>query len=124
MYMHLFPYVVPSPTVEVTSIDAVELGESATLECNATVAREITSRVDIRWITMDRFNSYTRVRTVENVTASIMNDLAIYTDKLVTPSLSVNDRGRTYYCEVIINNGATNAFDTIILDFTSTYVHK
>ena len=87
--------------------------------------RGITSRIDISWIRVNGYN-YTTVRTVENVAANIVNDsAAIYTDQLVTPPLSVNDRGGAYYCEVIINaTFGTSAYGVAILDFTGTYVYK
>ena len=45
--MDILFFTVPSPVVEVTSIDAVEFGQATTLECNVIAARGITSRVDI-----------------------------------------------------------------------------
>ena len=86
--------------------------------------RGIISRVDISWIAFNGYR-YITVRTVEDVTANIVNNSAVYTDQLVTPPLSVNDRGISYYCGVIINaTFGTSVYDEIILDFTGTCVHK
>ena len=118
MYIRMFTslFIVPSPTVEVASIGTVEFGIAAVLECNAIAVRGITSRVDISWIRVDAYN-YTTVKTVENVTANLINNSTIYTDQLVTPSLSVNDSGRVYYCVVTVNRNSYN--DSIVLDFIS-----
>ena len=68
-------------------------------------------------------NNYTIVRSVEDVTANIVDNSAVYTDQLVTPPLSVNDSGRVYVCAVSINStiGATS-YGTIILDFIGMYI--
>ena len=90
-----------------------------TLECSAVAVRGITSRVDIIWTT-----GFRTVRRVEGITATIMNNSAIYTDQLVTPPLSVNDNGRVYRCQVVINaNFRINAFGSIVLDFIGTYMY-
>ena len=115
--MDIVFFTVPSPVVEVTSIDAVEFGKAATLECNVIAARGITSRVDIVWLIFTGYN-YTIVRAVEDVIANIVDNSAVYTDQLVTPPLSVNDSGRVYICGVSINStfGVTS-YDTIVLYF-------
>ena len=110
-------FTVPSPVVEVISIDTVEFGQAATLECNAIAVRGITSTVDIGWITFTG-NNYTIVRIVEDVTANIVNNSAVYTDQLVTPPLSVNDSGRVYICAVSINSTfGVSSYGTTVLDF-------
>ena len=110
--MHLF-LTVPTPAVRVTSINTAEFGETATLECNAIAARGITSRVDIIWTT-----GFTTVRRVEGVTTNTTNNSAVYTDQFVTPPLSVNDDGRVYQCQVVINsNFFIRGFGNIVLDF-------
>ena len=73
--------------------------------------------MDIGWIIITESN-YTIVRAVEDVTANIVNNSAVYTDQLVTPPLSVNDRDKVYLCGVSINSefGLT-FYETIELDF-------
>ena len=120
MYVCLFT--VPSPVVEVTSIDTVEYGKVTTLECNAIGVRGITSRVDIFWLIYNYYN-YTILRQVDNVTANIVNNSAIYTDQLITPPLSFNDSGRVYVCAVNITATlGVNSYGTFVLDFTGKYV--
>ena len=103
--------------MEVTSIDAVEYGQTTTLECTALAGRGITSGIDIIW-TYGGLNSAI-VRRVDNVTANIVNNSAVYIDQFTTPPLSVNDSGRIYYCFVSINATYSNgSYDTIKLDFT------
>ena len=74
----------------------MEYGQAATLECNVTAARGIISRVDIIW------SNGLIVKAIENVTANIVNNSAIYSDQLVTSPLLVNDSGRVYHCIVSI----------------------
>ena len=58
------------------------------------------------------------VRRVDNVTANIINNSAVYTDQLVTPPLSVNDNGRVYYCVVnITTTSSINGYDNFVLNF-------
>ena len=121
MYLYICLFTVPSPVVEVTSIDTVEYGKAATLECNAIAVRGITSSVNIQWITVYNYN-YTTVRRVDNVTANIVNNSAVYTDQLVTPPLSVNDSGRAYYCVVSINASfGVSSYGIFVLDFTGRH---
>ena len=81
--------------------------------------RGITSRVNIIW--RNRLNS-TILRQVEDVTANISNNSAVYTDQLITPPLNVNDSGKVYYCEVSINSTfKITSFDRFVLNFISKY---
>ena len=118
--MYFLFFAVPSPVVEVTSIDAVEFNKATTLECNVTAVRGITSRVDLSWLTLTE--NYTIVRAVEDITANIVNNSAVYTDQLVTPQLSVNENGRVYYCVVSINS-TLEVNGTIVLDLTGKLLH-
>ena len=107
---------VPNPVVQITSTDALEYGKTATLKCSVIAVRGITSRVDIIWLT--GYN-YTILKTVDNVTANIINNSAVYIDHLTTPPLGVNDNGRVYYC--IMNISTTtrlNGFAGFTLKFT------
>ena len=80
--------------------------------------RGITSSVNIQWITVYNYN-YTIVRRVDNVTANIVDNSAVYTDQLVTPPLSINDSGKVYYCEVNINATVGDSiYGIFVLDFT------
>ena len=113
LHAYICLFTVPSPAIDITSVDSVEFGKATTLECNVIAVRGITSRVDIIWRTGN-----TTVRRVDGVTANIVNNSAVYTDQLITPPLSVNDSGRVYICEVRINtNFGVNGFDYFALDF-------
>ena len=113
-------FTVPSAIVEVISIDTVEYGKVTTLECNAIAVRGITSSVNIQWITVYNY-SYTVVRRMDNVTANIVDNSAVYTDQLVTPPLNINDSGRVYYCGVIINATFGVSYGIFVLDFIGKY---
>ena len=116
--MYFLLYAVPSPVVEVTSIDTVEYGKAATLECNAIAVRGITSSVNVQWISVYNY-SYAVVRRVDNVTANIVGNSAVYTDQLITPPLNANDNGRVYYCTVNINaTFGVSSYAVFVLDFT------
>ena len=118
----LFVFSVPSPVVEVTSIDTVEYGKATTLQCNAIAVRGITSSVNIQWINVYNY-SYAIVRRVDNVTANIVGNSAVYTDRLMTPPLNANDNGRVYYCAVNINAiFGFSSYGVFVLDFTGMYV--
>ena len=111
-------FAVPSPVVEITSIDTVEYGKATTLECNAIAVRGITSSVYIQWIAVSNY-SYAIVRRVDNVTANIEGNSAVYTDRLMTPPLNANDNGRVYYCEVNINaTFVISSYGVFVLEFT------
>ena len=112
--MYIIFFTVPSPVVEVTSIDTVEYGKPATLQCNVIAVRGIASRVDIIWMT-----EFSTLRRLNNVKANIISNSAVYNAYLVTP-LSVNNRGRVYYCGVSINTpSGVNFFNgSIALDFS------
>ena len=111
-------FTVPSPVVEVTSNDTVEYSKAATLECNAIAVRGITSSVNILWIIVYNYN-YTVVRRVDNVTANIVDNSAVYTDQLVTPPLSFSDSSREYRCVVSINaTVGDSSYAIFVLDFT------
>ena len=74
------------------------IGDPLTLDCTVTAVRGISSSVDIIWTTGGRV-----VRRVDNITADIENDYAIYTDSFEISSLSAIDNGREYQCTVVIN---------------------
>ena len=71
-----------------------------TLKCIITAARGISSAVEIIWTN----NTEGRVvRRIDNITADIENDSAIYTDSFEISSLSAIDNRRQYQCTVVIN---------------------
>ena len=74
------------------------IAEPATLDCTVTAVRGISSSVDIIWTTGSR-----KIRRVDNITADMENDSAIYTDSFEISSLSAFNNGREYQCTVAIN---------------------
>ena len=107
---------VPNPIVQITNTDTLEYGKTTTLKCSVVAVRGITSRVDIIWLT--GYN-YTILKTVDNVTANIINNSAVYIDHLTTPPLGVNDNGRVYYCVMNISTTSRfNGFAGFTLEFT------
>ena len=110
-------FIVPTPLVQITVFDNygisgddafgqsgdsiwrnVTIGDPLTLDCAVAAVRGISSSVDIIWTTGGRV-----VRRVDNITADIENDNAIYTDSFEISSLSAIDNGREYQCTVVIN---------------------
>ena len=118
-----FTFVVSVPVVQVTIFDNailgnetlgnVTIGDPLTLDCTVTAVRGISSSVDIIWTTGGRV-----VRRVDNITADIENDYAIYADSFEISSLSSIDNGREYQCTVVINaNLPINSSDQITVVF-------
>ena len=101
-------FVVPSPLVQISlhdnkilgneSVGDLIIGDPLTLDCTVTAVRGISSLVDIIWTTGSRV-----VRRVDNITADIESDSAIYTDSFEISSLSAIDNGTEYQCRVVIN---------------------
>ena len=82
-----------------TAPDTQLVGESLTLKCSATTVRGISSRVDIIW----RSNGIILAKT-EGVSVSLTeNNSALYVDIYEIPLLTTAEDGRTYQCEIMIN---------------------
>ena len=64
-----------------------------------TTVRGITSRVDFTWSS----NGATLQTEGKSGRDFAIQDLDVYSDTYTIPSLSVNDDGRTYQCEVVID---------------------
>ena len=93
--------------MNITVPNNLTTGQSVVLDCSAVTVKGITSRVDIAWY------SVWQVRRVNNVTASIINDTAVYRDSLNISSLTRQHDGRVYSCQVIINT------DPLLINLTS-----
>ena len=80
------------------------------MECNATVVRGVTSRLDFTWRSDSRI-----VRTAEG-TRSTVNRL-MYIDNYTTGMLNEGDIGVVYYCTASLDNEqGTMATVNITLD--------
>ena len=105
----------PNPVVLVTTLDDQVLGDPLTLDCTVIAVIGISSAVDIIWSVDGR-----TVRRVNDTSATIRNNSAIYTDSLVLPELTVLDNGRNYQCRVLINKSPPVIFvGSMMLDFPS-----
>ena len=117
--------IVPIPLIKVATfgignelLKNVTIGDPLKLDCTVTAVRGISSSVDIIWTTGSRV-----VRRVDNITADIENDYAIYTDSFEISSLSAIDNGREYQCTVMINaNQPVYNSDQIMLIFPGEYM--
>ena len=99
-----------------TAPNTQTVGQSLTLQCEVTTVRGITSRVDIVWSADGGMLERTSLTS-----SSMTTDTMIYTDAYTISTLSTDDEGRVYECEVEIN--ATTpviANDYITLDVTGT----
>ena len=104
-------------TLENDTLENLTIGDPLTLDCTVTAVRGISSSVDIVWSTRGR-----EVRRVDNITADIENDSAIYTDSFEISSLSAIDNGREYQCAVVINaNQPIYSSDKITTNFTGEH---
>ena len=115
-------FTVPIPLVQITTgnetLGNLTIGDPLTLDCTVTAVRGISSSVDIIWTTGGRV-----VGRVDNITADIENDSAIYTDSFEISSLSAIDNGREYQCTVVINTSQpVNSSDQITLIFSGDYI--
>ena len=103
---------VPRPSVNVTALSNQTVGQSLTLQCEATTVRGITSRVDIVW----RDGDGTVLRRTNDTTA---DNSSVYTDSYNISQLSTTDNSRVIQCEVVINTSpSTMGSDNITLDVT------
>ena len=104
---------VPNPVVLVTTLDDQVLGDPLTLDCTVITVIGISSAVDIIWSVDGK-----TVRIVNDTSATIKNNSAIYNDSLVLPELTVLDNGRTYQCRLLINKSPSIIFSgSMTLDF-------
>ena len=102
---------VPSPSVNVSTLDTQTVGQSLTLECNVNTVRGTTSRVDIIWSSddtdveiMEGSGDGRILERMEGVNVSSTTDNSVvYTDTYNISQLSTTDDGREYQCEVVIN---------------------
>ena len=121
----MYSFVVPVPLVQITifdngngTLENLTIGDPLTLDCTVTAVRGIFSSVDIIWTTGDRV-----VRRVDNITADVKDDNAIYSDSFEI-SLSAIDNGREYQCTVAINaSQPVTSSDQITLIFPGEYTY-
>ena len=120
MYANFAAYffIIIVPTTYGLSLNAHHVqivGQSLTLECSVTTVRGITSRVDMVWSSnrrvLNKENNISKDSTTEN--------FVVYSSTYIISPLSINDYGRTYQCEAIINSKPpVTAYDNVTLDVT------
>ena len=111
--------IVPIPNVEMYIPENQLVGQSLTLECNGTVVRGITSRVDIVWS-----SNGVELRRIMGATPNSTSDNSeVYEDAYDIPLLSTSDDGRVIECEIIIMTTPSIivAAKSITLDVTSKW---
>ena len=86
--------------------------------CNVTTVRGITSRMDIVWS-----SDGLELKRIEGMQSSVENNSFVtYMDPYIISPLGTDDEGRSYQCEVIINQVVAIAVnDSIILDVTGEF---
>ena len=105
-------YLVPTPSVSVTTPNTQIVGLVAILECSVTAVRGITSRVDIIWSRDDVVLNRTN-----NTSPTMTDNSLIYTDTYTISLLTTTDDGREYECTVVINaSPEVTATGSITLD--------
>ena len=85
--------------MNITVPNNLTTGQAVTLDCSAVTVKGIISRVYIVWY------SGGQVRRLNNdVTASIINDTAVYRDSFNISSLTGKHDNKAYSCQIIINS--------------------
>ena len=93
------------------------VGQLLILKCEVTTARGITSRVGIVWS-----SDGSKLRIINGVTSSIINNSMLLRDTYTIPQLSTTDENKEYQCEVSIDTQPpVTANDSVTLNVTGKY---
>ena len=99
--LFIYTTLVPTPTVMITASNVQIVGQSLELTCSGTIIRGITSEVDIVWKSngteLNRSNGINLIPTESGTSLMYMNTYNI-------AQLSTYDKGKVYYCELVINS--------------------
>ena len=113
--LFVFFVLVPDPVVKVFAPSIQTVSNPLTLECNVSTVRGITSSMDTVWSS----NGFELKRSEGMKSNLIKNDSVLYMDSYTIPQLGTVDEGRTYQCEIIINQMLPiTVNDSITLDVT------
>ena len=94
------------------------VGQSLTLQCEVTIVRGITSRVDIVWSSGD-----VELKRMNNVSSTTMDNSLVYTDNYTITQLSTTDDDRMVQCEGVINAiPSIMANDNVTLNVTGEWI--
>ena len=114
----LYYFVVPPPIVNISDPDTQTVGQSLTLQCNATIGSNIFSGVDIIWS-----DSNGELNRTTDVTSRMVGSDSVYTDSYTISQLNTTDEDRVIQCEVVINiSPPVMTSDSITLDVTGEYL--
>ena len=110
---YLCIFLVPAPTVSVTSTPQI-VGQVVSLDCSVTTVASVSnSAVNVTW----RSNGVVLQRVTEVGTTNPIGNTVVYIHSYIISQLSTTDDGRAYQCEVSISaTPPVNATDNIILD--------
>ena len=86
---------VPDPIVRISAPTTQTVGESLTLQCDATIVRGITSTLDVVWS-----NNSMRLNST---TLTPMDNSLLYTNSYTIAELNTTHNGSMIQCEVIVN---------------------
>ena len=109
----MFSYIDPSPLVEISTNKRPRMNKSLILTCDVFIARANANSVDIIWSISKNDR---QIKRTSNVTLNKFSDtLALYSDSLIIPSLSLYDTENNYQCQVLINSTVVKENFTIVL---------
>ena len=121
LYICVLLFIVPTPSVIVSTLQDQTVSQSLILQCNVTAVRGINSRVDIIWSSDDL-----ELKRVQKVNiSSITNNSVLYSDLYNIPQLSTADEDRTYECKVlVITTSPIMALNNVTLNVTSKHSYS
>ena len=102
--------IVPAPSVTVRVLDDEPIiGAPLSLECNVTIARGVTSSVNITWMvngTDEMNNTKRRVNSQHQdvYKMELTDDTTQYRDIYNIKQLELTDNNTQYYCKAVISN--------------------
>ena len=115
--IYLSTLLVPLPDVNVIALSDQTVGQSLTLQCEVTIVRGITSRVDIVWSSDGEM-----LQMMNNVSSTTMDNSLVYTDSYTISMLNTSFNARTYECRVVINaNPPTTTSNNVTLNVNGEY---
>ena len=110
--------IVPTPSVAVNIMNNQTVGRSLILECDLTIVKGITSRVDIVWS-----SNGVELNTIRGVNVTLVRDNSVsFTDTYTISQLSTTDENKEYQCEVSIDaQSPVTATGRVILNVTGKH---
>ena len=118
MFVFFLQLLVPSPRVMLKVLGMQTVGQLLPMECIVTIARGITSRLDIEWS-----NDNVEVKKTLGVNVSSLNNIfMVYRDLYNVSLLTTAEESRAFKCKGVINtNPSIITESSIILDVIGMY---